>query len=389
MAGGLVSRRCVLFLGDLDPARPDAQYAAFKENLQRFGRTWGVSGAISALTNDEDTHVASWRVAARSDKWTVETEYRHWDWSDIARASLGPWTLKRAGLAAIALVDFLKSGTCWRYLRRNPSFGLLFVYPFLLVVIVSLLTVWLAAVFKNIELPFACVISASLGVVVLALYTRWIEPVVWSRIAKTWIFINSAIHLNDPQLAQRLGAFSTDLVSALKRREFDEVLVVAHGLGVGFMPVVLDRAFWSCPEFGKQGEKLSLLTLGSQLLTIGLHPEASWLTGPLSRVARDRMVYWLDYQFDGDVLGFAGHNAVEILTESKGRPEIRRIELPREESKKVGFLESVFGSSRRALVAQPRKTAFDFFAICCGPFDLKTRGRDPQRALDSAQPANA
>lgn len=377
----------MLFLGDLDPAGPDAQYTAFKANLQRFGRTWGVSGAISALTNDETTHVASWRVSVRSDKWNVETEYRHWDWSDIAQASLGPWTINRAGLAAIALVDFLKSGTCWRYLRRNPGFGFLFVYPFLLIAIVGLLTAWLAAVFDNIGLPFAFVISASLGVAALALYTRWIEPVVWSRMAKTWIFLNSAIHLNNPQLAQRLGAFTTDLVSVLKRGEFDEVLVVAHGLGVGFMPVVLDRAFWSCPDFGKRGEKLSLLTLGSQLLAIGLHPEASWLTGPLSRVARDRMVYWLDYQVDGDVLGFAGHNAVEVLTESKGRPEMQRIELLSEESKKYSFIDSVFAKSRRVLAAQPRRTVFDFFVICCGPFDLKSRARDPQRVMDSAQRA--
>lgn len=371
----------MLFLGDLDPAGLDEQYAAFKQNLQRFGRIWDVSGSISPPKDDDGTHVSSWRVLAKTDTWSVETEYRCWDWSDIARQSLADWTFERLGLCLSALFDFLKSGTFWRYLRTNPKFGFLFLYPLLLVLSAGLIGLWLSALFGNAGLPFAFSIGLLIGAILLAAYLRWIDPVFCSRIAKMWVFLNSAIHLTNLTLAQRLGIFSADLVAVLKSREFDEILVIGHGLGVAFIPVVLDRAFWSYPEFGKNGEKISLLTLGSQLLSVGLHPEASWLIGPLSRVARDRMVYWLDYQTDGDVLGFAGQSGVGLLTESKGRPEIQLIEPFHQEAHIRRPFGSMIAKNRQMLLAQPTKVYFDLFAACCGPYDLKARGRNPAQTV--------
>lgn len=389
MSGGsFVSKRCVLFFGDIDPANADERYAAFKLNLQRYARTWGVSGSISAAERHEKGPVVFWRVVSQAADWRVETEYRLWDWSDIAGASLGKWDIGNLCHTVPAFIDFVISGTCWRYLRTNWRFGLLFIYPFLLAVSAGLVGLWLGAVLSNLRLPFAFSIAMGVVAAVLGAYLRWVDPAGCSWMAKMWLFLNGAIHLKNPALAQRLGVFTSDLVAVLQSRQFDEILVVAHGLGSALVPIVIDRAFWLHPEFGRRGEKISLLTLNSQLLTIGLHPEASWLIGPLSRLARDRMVYWLDYEVLGDVLGFPGRNQVEVLTESKGRPEVQTCEMASVHAgPERGLFSSMFRRHRQLLSAQPVKTSFDYAMVCCGPFDLKTRARDPSRVMDpSATP---
>ena len=57
-----------------------------------------------------------------------------------------------------------------------------------------------------------------------------------------------------------------------------KIVVIGHGIGAALQPIVLDRAFFALPEFGKgDGRTINVVSVGSLLLAVGLHPR-NWIS---------------------------------------------------------------------------------------------------------------
>ena len=326
MAAELVKTRCVISIGDYEPIDVAQQFARHQEDLQRFAKTWNVKVRHSPVEMQPNGVVAAWLTETTAPNWKVYTEFRLLNWSDIFKDDFRRWSFPRIGRAIRALFDFVISGTCWRYFRMSWRFGLLFLYPALAVLLFAAIAWWLAAQLGKLEVPFALFGGLIIGAGLFAAFVKWVDPLALPRVVDMWIVMYDLIHLKRADLAERLGIFSQDIIATLASKDFSEIVIVGHGIGAALQPIIMDRAFWALPDFGKDGRSVSLLSLGSLLRAVGLHPQGgAWLAPPTSRIAHDRMVYWAEYQAEEDILCVPGRNPGTDLLGDHGKPILQKI----------------------------------------------------------------
>jgi hypothetical protein len=376
----LVKRRCVISIEDYEPVDVAQQYANFNKGLQRFSQTWNVATKISPLRMEADGAVAVWNIETEAHNWKVTTEFRLLNWSDTIRKEFRHWSFYRAWRAIKAIFDFVISGTCWRYFRLNWRFGLLFLYPVLATLSFLVIAYLFSGMLRYFEVPYALFLSCVIAAALFSAFIEWFDHIIFPRVVDIWIVLHELVYLERTNLAERLSVFSRDIIAKFESNDFDEIVIVGHGIGAVLQPVIVDRAFWALPEFGKDGRSVSLLSLGSLLLAVGLHPEASWVVGPVSRIARDRWVYWAEYQAKQDVMSFPGSNPVTELIGEHGKPVLQDISFKDMivTDTKRQFPQIVFGNHRQFVRANSKRYFYDFFMVCCGPFTLSMRVEHPE-----------
>lgn len=380
MADSLVKRRCVISIEDYEPVDVAQQYANFDKGLQRFSQTWNVATRISPLRMEADGAVAVWNIETEAPNWKVTTEFRLLNWSDTIRKEFRLWSFYRAWRAIKAIFDFVISGTCWRYFHLNWRFGLLFLYPVLAALSFLVIAFLFSGMLGYFEVPYALFLGCVIAAALFSAFIEWFDHIILPRVVDMWIVLHELVYLERTNLAERLSVFSQDIIAKLESNDFDEIVIVGHGIGAVLQPVIVDRAFWALPEIGKDGRSVSLLSLGSLLLAVGLHPEASWVVGPVSRIARDRWVYWAEYQAKQDVMSFPGSNPVTELISDHGKPVLQDIsfkDMIGTDTKRQ-FPQIVLGNHRQFVRANSKRYFYDFFMVCCGPFALSVRVEHPE-----------
>jgi hypothetical protein len=375
----LIKTRCVISIGDYEPINVTQQFVNFQKGLQRFAQTWYVRAGYSAFRMEAEGAVAVWNVETKAPNWTVKTQFRLLNWSDIVRKDFRQWNPGRIWRAVRAFANFVISGTCWNYFRLNWRFGLFFLYPALTALLFTIAALWFAILLGSFSVPFAPFIALAIGVGLFAAFIKWIDPLVLSRVVDLWIFLYELVHLERAGLAERLGIFSQDLIAQLQSDYFDEIIVVGHGIGAVLQPIIVDRAFWALPEFGKDGRSINLLSLGSLLLAVGLHPEGGWVVAPASRIARDKWVRWAEYQAEEDILSFPGRNPITELISDHGTPVLYKVRAKHmaDIDPKRHFPETAYRNHRQLVRANSKRYFYDYFMICCGPFSLSARMKYP------------
>ena len=390
MINGLVKRRCVVMIGDYNPTDVAQQFAEFRQGLRQFAQTWSVRVGISQAKVTADGCIAVWHIEAKAPNWQVNTEFRLLNWSDLVSGDFRRWSLGRVWRAVKAFGNFIITGTCWRYLRSGWRFGVLFLYPALMFLLFAVLALWLAALLVSLNIPFAVLGAFLVAAALFSAFVKWLDPFDLLRIVDLWVFLYELVHLQRPGLAERLGTFSHDIASKLQSYDFDEIVVIGHAIGAALQPGILDQVFFALPEFGKgEGCSVNVLSLGSLLLSVGLHPEGTWVVPPTLRIATDRCVYWAEYQAQEDILSFFGSNPVtELLQEYGDKPIIKRIRTKDMTDTVVkSRLRGVAYQSHQQLIqANTKRYFYDYFMICCGPFSLPTRVKYPDRLLAAFAP---
>jgi len=126
-----VAKRLVFHIGGYDPITPhDGAQRRFVREIARFQRTWSVKAIVDGLRDTADQ--IQWNVTTTGPDWLVETDYHLVRWHDVieafGRRSIG----SRIPLGILAFLDFVLSGTLWRYLQSNWRYAGFFLYPFVM-----------------------------------------------------------------------------------------------------------------------------------------------------------------------------------------------------------------------------------------------------------------
>lgn len=390
MKHGEVKKRCVFALTGYEPVSPQRQHERFIRELRRFERTWNVVAKVSELNLSEDGAVAFWHVETEGANWRVETEYRSLRWDDFVVADFARPDWVRIPRAMTAFTDFIISGTAYRYFATNWRYGLFFLYPLLVTGIFGAIAVMsaLAAVHSGLMLPL--ILAPLLAIVVFAGLFRWPGRfMLLDYIYDDWIFAHQTVHKSRPGLEQRLDAFARDVASRLGDAGCDEIIVSGHSLGAALKIDVVDRALALRPEFGEKGETLNLLSTGSSLLKIALHRDADWLRAAVERVCRHKAIFWIEYQALVDVISFYKTNPAEALKlPVTGKPLLRKLRIRNmlDDAVYRRFRGNFFRLHRQLIMGNEKRYFYDFFMICCGPFRLESRVRDPDLMMAAFSP---
>lgn len=367
MPGPIVQKRCMLHLGGYEPMRPDRYHRRFERELRRFERTWTVSASLSPPTLSDDGLVASWRITTRGPNWQVETEFRLLRWDDLVAADQARPGWKRVLRGLGALADFLVSGAAVAYFRTNWRYGLFFAAPIVALACFTAIALALAAYVAHRE-PLLAPVAA---LVVFAGLLYW--PGQWLQLGyllDDWSFAADFARRRRRDIEARLDRLAEQLLEDARSGRFDEILVSGHSFGAAFLPTLVDRALHRDPTLGRASVPLNLMSTGSSLLKVGLHPAAAWLRSAVGRIVCAPAIYWVEYQALVDIINFYRTNPVKALNLPACDKPIVRIVHIRDMLDAATYRRlrgDFFRLHRQFMMGNDKRYFYDYYLTCCGP----------------------
>ncbi len=205
------------------------------------------------------------------------------------------------------------------------------------------------------------------------------RPMYLAYIMDDWIFAHQLVHRNRPGLNERLDRFAAELAARMRDARYDEVVFAAHSLGGAMQPEIVDRAFRRDPDIAR-ARGLNLLSVGSSLLKIGLHPAARWLREAVARVSGHAAIVWVEYQARADIINFFNVDPIAAMGLPRtGKPIVQnaRIRNMLDKATYRRFQLDFFRLHRQLGMANDRRYFYDFFMICCGPVAIEARAKFP------------
>lgn len=360
-----VRRRIVFHLGGYDYHPPAEQHRLFLRELPRFSRNWSISATASAAP-EIDELTARWTVCAEGPNWHCTTSYRVWRWDDIVRRELGRNHLRRLWRALVAWCDFVGTGTVWRYFRSFWPVTIFFGFAYALLGVFAL-TGTAAGLWLGGGLGWATGLAV-FSVLYLATAHRW-------RLAQAldlWSFARDYARGRQAATEQHLEYYLRDLLAAMEEPDTDEILVVGHSFGTLLAVDLLARALARRPDLGRRSPPIRLLTVGSMIAQIGLHPRGTRTRAAAAAVAASA-IDWAEYHACDDALSFYKIDPVTLQPRRDyppgSRPMVRRVHVRDMLSPEIfhRFRHRWIRLHYQPLMANDVRAPYDFFMFACGP----------------------
>lgn len=395
-----VQRRLIIYVQGYDPRGLAEYYRMFRREHRATCALYGLTGKIGRPENDPARFITTWDASTSGDGWQVETRYEFLRWEDIIREDFARPTWWKIVHMYRVMTLALFSGVVFRILHAHWRFGLFILYPMVLMTIWLLLgaVAGILAAKLFVALGAGSLMTALAGIfagavtfaVVLKLTERYTYLLyLCDDIVSTYQFA----HRQRPDWDTRMEVFASYVVDSVRNSDADEIVIVGHSSGSFLAVDVLDRALARDPALGRHGAAVRLLTIGANLPIVGFHAKAQWFRDRLSRLAVAPDIDWIDYQSRHDIMNFwpfdpvRGHDLA--LGSERRNPSVVAISF-RDAWQPADFNRRrwrFFQAHFQFLLANERPgAAYDYYLICCGPFDLTTRASDPDKVANALSP---
>ena len=382
MPGTPVAKRLVFHIGGYDPITPYASaQRRFVREIARFQGTWSVKATVDGLRDTADQ--IQWNVTTTGPDWLVETDYHLVRWHDVidafGRQSIG----SRIALGILAFLDFVLTGTLWRYLLTNWRYAGFFLYPFvmlgLLIAAAFLIGVFAFKITGSIPIATG---GGLFGFAVL-LAGPW-RRLHLGTLFDDWIFSREYIRCGNSEIEQRLDRLAAELVAAASNSAADEILVIGHSLGAVLAVDLLDRALKLDPALGRNKIPVTFLSVGSSILKVGLHPKAIRFRTTMERVAKSRAIFWGDYQALIDPLNFYKSRPMAdmgLSTENEATVRVVKLSRMLDHDMYRRIRLNFFRVHCQFVSGNDRRASYDYFMLTCGPISAKFQTLAPDGAV--------
>jgi pimeloyl-ACP methyl ester carboxylesterase len=316
ISAGTVRRRHVIYVAGYEPRGAQGYYKLFRRECDRFQRVWPVS--LESKPGDFDSEdFAHWLVDVQASNWQVSTTYDFLRLERFIRSDLAAPLTRHIPRSLGWIIDDLLSGAQFRIFRASWRFGLHLLFAQLV------LLAWLAfaaaagvmvgVVADHLGLPTPVGIVTSL-LVGLASFLA-LQPVAdrWAaiQIPSCWVTLRRFGRGRTTWLDHVVDVGARRLVAVAQGKEADEVVVVGHSAGGVIASAVVARALEIDPDLGRRGPRLVLLTLGSVMPAVALHPAARRMREIVRRIAVEPTLAWIDCQSRKDVMTFLNFDPVD------------------------------------------------------------------------------
>jgi hypothetical protein len=393
-----VRRRLVIYVQGYDPRGLAEYYRMFRREYRRSCELYGLTGTVGRAENDPERFVTTWDTVTCGDGWQVETRYQFLRWEDIIRRDFARPVWWKIVHMYRAMARALINGVMLRFLRAHWRFGLFILYPmvlmtlWLLLGVVGGLSVAKLAAALGAPALVAGLVGAGAGFGAFAAALRLTERQTYLLyLCDDCVSTYQFAHRQRPDWEDRMETFSGYVVDAVRGSDADEVVIVGHSSGSFLAVDVLDRALARDPALGRHRPRVALLTIGANFPIVGFHAKAQWFRDRLRRLALAPDIDWVDYQSRHDIMNFwpfdpvAGHGIDPGA--ARRNPTVVAI------SFRDLWVPENFGRRRwrffrahfQLLLANEQLGApYDYYLICCGPFDLMTRATRPDEVVAAA-----
>jgi hypothetical protein len=381
-----VHKRCFVQLTGYEPVGAEHAHRRYIREMARFLKAWNLQGEVSPPRQRADGHIANWTVETSGPNWRVATDFYYFRWDDIVSADMAESDWWRFPLGMAAMMEFILTGTVIKYFVIAWRYGGFFLYP----VVFVLGMMWLsisATRFSVIHfgLPYPMLLAPPLWLAFFILFRLTFGRMVYIRYAlDDWYFARDLIHRVRPEVDARLELFAREFVRIVRESGADEIIIDGHSLGAPLSIAVVDRALQIDPQLGRNGKPIHIVSSGSSLLKVALHPAAQWLRDAVGRVANAPAVYWVEYQALVDVINVYKVDPVVALgMPATGKPIVKiiRIRMMVEEATYKRFHLNFLRIHRQAVMGNERRYFYDYYMLCCGPIALEDRVDDPDGSV--------
>lgn len=388
----MVRHRHVYHIAGYDPIDAGAQYRRFVRQLDVFRRTWNVDASVSELEQDSDQSRAWWSVRACAPNWQVEAVHEALLWDDIVRGDFTRPLPVRLFKALRAYLDFIVTGTMFRYIVANQRYAIFFLFPILSVVLFAAVGWFFARLltgFVGLDGFNAVVLGVPAGLLLFLVLMRW-PGRRWrvEQLLDDWVCAHDYIHGGRPDIDARLDRFAETLLARAREGGLDEIVLVGHSLGAMLVLDVIVRALARDAGFARRGAAVSVLTIGATIPKFALHPRAQAIRARIARVVAEPSVAWTEYQSRADTISFYKFDPVSLrrIDDDRldGKPVIRRVQIH------DMLLPETFERCRthvlrlhyRSVMANDRRAPYDYFLMACGPVSFANWTTSPLGFLD-------
>jgi pimeloyl-ACP methyl ester carboxylesterase len=389
---GAVRRRRVLYVEGYDPRGAQVYHRLFERSCQRFGQAWPVGLTLNPIELDSE-ELAHWSVEMRSTHWQVATRYDFLRLEHHIRADMGGSLARQMLRALVWIVDDLVSGAMWRIFRASWQFGAH------LLLIQVLFLVWLAVaaacafaafgvVTAGLAEPAALGVVAALLVAAATLYAlrplagRWFVV----QITHCWATLRRFGRGKQTWLDQAVEAGARHLVAVAQTSDADEIVVVGHSTGSVIAAAIVARALALDPQLGRKRARLVLLTLGSVMPAVALHPAATHMRDIVRRLAIEPALSWIECQSRKDVMNFHDFDPVKgvgVQVERQRNPLLWSVRF-KDMMSPADYRHlrlHFFAMHFQYIMAGDRPTSHDYVLLVGGPMALTDWARHHELAI--------
>jgi pimeloyl-ACP methyl ester carboxylesterase len=388
----MVRRRHVYHVAGYDPIDAGAQYRRFTRQLDVFQRTWNVDATLSVLERSEDQSRAWWTVKASAANWQVEAVHEVLLWDDIVRGDFTRALPVRLLDAARVYLDFIATGTMFRYIAANQRYAIFFLFPIFSIALFAAAGWFFAHLltgFIGLDGIGAAVVGLLAGAAVFVGLLQW-PGRRWrvEQLLDDWIFAHDYLHGRRPDIDARLDRFAETLIARSREAALDEIVIVGHSLGAMLVLDILVRALARDPDLGRRGAAVCVLTVGATIPKFALHPRAERMRRKVARIAAEPSIAWAEYQSRDDTISFYKFDPVALKRIAgdrlDGKPVIRRVQIH------DMLLPETFARCRRnvlrlhyrSVMANDRRAPYDYFLMLSGPVPFSAWTTSPAGLVD-------
>jgi pimeloyl-ACP methyl ester carboxylesterase len=388
----MVKRRHVYHVAGYDPIDAGAQYRRFTRQLEVFQRTWNVEAALSELELAEKESRAWWRVKGRGANWQVEAVHEVLLWDDIVRGDFKRALPARLLDAARVYLDYIVTGTMFRYVAANPRYATFFLYPIVALALFAAaggLVARLLTGLIGLEGVGAAAVGLIAGLAVFYGLLQW-PGRRWrvEQLLDDWICAHDYLRGRRADIDARLERFAETLIAQVRAGAADEIVLVGHSLGAMLVLDLLVRALARAGDLGRRGAALCVLTVGATIPKFALHPRAEDIRRKIARIADEPSIAWAEYQSRDDTISFYKFDPVALrrIDDDRldGKPVIRRVQIH------DMLLPETFARCRRnvlrlhyrSVMANDRRAPYDYFMMVAGPVSFPAWTTSPTGFLD-------
>lgn len=370
-------RRAVFHVGGYERNDAGRFFSRLGKELARSAACWSVEASLGPVAFDEVGHVASARIECRVGAGhATRTDFVLLDYDDIVVADGARPLPLRFVRWLVAFLDYVATGTMFRFFAANWRFALYFLYPMLGLVGPVLLGFLVWRFGETVPVPGAGLAAALLGAALAVLLIRRLARRYFLfHLMDLWSFSREWLRGNRPAMEQRIAVWARAIDARVLAGGYEEVVLVGHSTGGA---IILDVAAAWAARVAARGEApaFTLMTVGSTGPKITLHPAARGSRERLRGLVAHPGVDWGDFQAIADIINFYRCDPLKLARIPNPRAErfpfIRRVRFKRMLDKafyrRIRF--NVFRLHYQFISANTKRDRYDFFMMCCGPHPI-------------------
>jgi hypothetical protein len=385
----------VIYVEGYDPQGATGYYGLFRAAMRRFLRVWPVKAEIGELQIDSDAF-AHWTIDLTGPNWDVATHYTFLRQVHIISANIAESMVWQVPRALGWVINSVLSGTMARMFRASWRFATHLVYfQVLLLIWVALGAAagWLAALAAMHWAGVPGLVAGAIGVLIAIAVFALLRPVFnrWhvTQIINHWPLLRRFARGEPSSFDRPIEDGARHLIAMAQANDADEIVVVGHSGGGVLAPTIVARALKLDPDLGRHGPSVVLLTLGSIMPGVALHPTATRMRAAIGRLATEPSLLWVDCQSRKDVMNFFDFDPVAgvgiQLGSERCNPRVWLVRFRDIVSPELyqRLRRSLFRLHYQFIMSGDRRGPYDYVMLTCGPLPVSEWARDPHAALAS------